>query len=128
MAHRLACLELWSLLSEPMSQSVLVEFFEMTITVVLEDRKACFSHDVTQLIHAFPLHFLCPLVFFVAIGCRLTIEPKADTECNRGDRFAAEAAPTSSSWPRFFEVPIAKSGTRSGEDCSESAYLLRCAR
>ena len=30
-------------------------------------------------------------MFFVAIGCRLAIEPKADTECNRVGRFDAEA-------------------------------------
>ena len=54
--------------------------------MVLVDRKACFSHDITQLIYAFPLHFLCPFVFLVANGCRLAIEPNADTECNRVDR------------------------------------------
>ena len=39
--------------------------------------------DSWQLIDAFSLYFLCPFAIFVAIGCRLAIEPKADTECNR---------------------------------------------
>ena len=75
-----------------MRQGVFVDLLEMAVAMVLVDRKACFSHDVTQLINAFPPHFLCPLVFFVAIGNRLAIELKADAECNRVERFSAAGA------------------------------------
>ena len=107
-----------------MRQGVLVDFLEMTIAMVLVDRKACFSHDVTQLIHAFPLHFLCPLVLFVAIGSRLAIELKADTGCNRVDRFgAADASTTWSSLDRLALV-LLKSRTWLSENCSGAVTQL----
>ena len=57
-------LDIESQLFEPMRQGVLVDLLQMTIAMILVDRKARFSYDVTPLVNAFPFHF-CVLLRFL---------------------------------------------------------------